>query len=106
MKFCAGRCLQLGRKVPALVATLLIVCSLGSAPPAAAAPDQCSPPGPQSAIALPPKLATAKRPREDKYTTATVEPLSSVDIGALGLGTPGVLTVGTVTESPPTNCIN
>ncbi|HEU4361035.1 MAG TPA: ABC transporter substrate-binding protein/permease [Mycobacterium sp.] len=59
-----------------------------------------------NAIALPHKLANAKRPREDKYTTAGVEPLNSIDVGTLGLSTPGVLTVGTITESPPTNCIN
>jgi polar amino acid transport system substrate-binding protein len=60
----------------------------------------------ENAIPLPSKLARAKRPREDKYTTATVEPLSSVDIGALGLNTPGVLTVGTLSTSPPFTCIN
>lgn len=93
-------------RLPALVTALLIVCSLGSAPPAGAFPDQCAPPGQEAAVALPAKLAAAKRPREEKYTTATVEPLSSVDVTALGLSTPGVLTVGTITESPPTNCIN
>lgn len=95
-----------GGKVVALLATLLIVVGLGSAPWAAAVPDQCAPLGAENAIALPAKLATAKRPREDKYTTASVVPLSSIDISALGLGTPGVLTVGTITESPPSNCIN
>ena len=40
------------------------------------------------------------RPRasEDRDTTPTVEPLSAVNVGALGLGTPGVLTVGTLSE--------
>ncbi|WP_250149832.1 ABC transporter substrate-binding protein/permease [Mycolicibacter acidiphilus] len=90
----------------ALAAVLLIVAGLGCAPPAGAVPDQCAPAGQESAIALPQKLATAKRPREDKYTTAGVEPLSSIDVSKLGLITPGVLTVGTLTESPPTNCIN
>ncbi|HET9875854.1 MAG TPA: ABC transporter substrate-binding protein/permease [Mycobacterium sp.] len=103
---CPGRAAQFGRKALGLAAALLIVGGIGSAPSAVAVPDQCVPLGEDSAVALPPKLATAKRPREDKYTTATVEPLSSVDINALGLITPGVLTVGTLTESPPTNCIN
>lgn len=94
------------RKLPALAAVLAIVCGLGSAPSATARPDLCAPVGAAGAIALPQKLASAKRPREDKYTTATVAPLSSVDVNALGLSTPGVLTVGTITESPPTNCIN
>jgi polar amino acid transport system substrate-binding protein len=106
VRFCADRCAQLGRKLAALAATLLIVGGIGSAPIAGAVPDQCAPPGIESAIALPQKLANAKRPREDKYTTATVEPLSSIDITALGLGTPGVLTVGTLSTSPPATCIN
>ncbi|KKB97650.1 ABC transporter substrate-binding protein/permease [Mycolicibacter arupensis] len=93
-------------RLAAFLATCLIMGSLAAVPPAGAAPDQCAPLGEEAAVALPPKLANAKRPREDKYTTAAVEPLSSVDITKLGLGTPGVLTVGTITESPPTNCIN
>ncbi|HTM86073.1 MAG TPA: ABC transporter substrate-binding protein, partial [Mycobacterium sp.] len=106
MRSRAHRAALLGRRLSAFIATLLIVSSLAAAPPAAAAPDQCAPAGEQAAVALPPKLATAKRPREDKYTTAGVEPLSSIDVTKLGLATPGVLTVGTLTESPPTNCIN
>ena len=88
---------------------LLIVGGLAALPgiPAASAvPELCAPLGMENAIALPHKLATAKRPREDKYTTADVPALSSIDISALGLSTPGVLTVGTITESPPTNCID
>lgn len=98
--------MNVGRKISALIAALLMVGGLAAAPSARALPDQCAPIGAENAIALPPKLAQAKRPREDKYTTATVEPLSSIDVNALGLSTPGVLTVGTVTESPPTNCID
>ena len=30
----------------------------------------------------------------------------TVDVGALGLGTPGVLTVGTLSDAPPSICIN
>lgn len=93
-------------RLAALVATVLIVGGLAAVPPAGAAPELCAPPGEQAAVTLPLKLATAKRPREDKYTTAGVDPLSSIDISKLRLGTPGVLTVGTLTESPPTNCIN
>ncbi|OBH19413.1 transporter substrate-binding domain-containing protein [Mycolicibacter terrae] len=96
----------MGRKLSALIAALVIVGSLATAPPAVAGPDQCAPPGMEGAVVLPHQLATAKRPREDKYTTAGVEPLSSIDVTKLGLATPGVLTVGTLTESPPTNCIN
>jgi polar amino acid transport system substrate-binding protein len=92
-------------KLLALVVTILLACSLGSAPPAAADTNQCAPSGPDGAIALPAKLATGHRAREDKYTTPNVEPLSSVDIGALGLRTPGTLTVGTLSQSPPTSCL-
>lgn len=100
-----GRAALLCTKLSALLAALLIVGSLGAAP-AAAAPEMCAPPGEQAAVTLPHKLASAKRPREDKYTTAGVEPLSSIDVTKLGLATPGVLTIGTLTESPPTNCID
>ncbi|OBI44295.1 amino acid ABC transporter permease [Mycobacterium kyorinense] len=93
-------------KLFALIATALLVCSLGTAAPAGANPDRCTPPGLESATELPPKLATAKRTHEDKYTTASVEPLSSVDVSTLGLITPGTLTVGTMSESPPNACIN
>jgi polar amino acid transport system substrate-binding protein len=89
--------------IPALVA--LLVCALGFAAPAAA--DQCAPPGVDSASPLPANLAAAaKGPDEDRYTTATVQPLADVDIGRLGLGTPGVLTVGTLSDAPPSICIN
>jgi polar amino acid transport system substrate-binding protein len=93
-------------KVFAVIAATLLACSLGSAAPAAADANQCAPSGKEGAIALPRKLATAKRPHEDKYTTADVEPLSSVNIGALGLHTPGTLTIGTLSQAPPTTCIN
>ncbi len=75
--------------------------------PVPAGADQCAPPGTQSASALPTNLAAAAAgPGEDKYTTATTEPLSSVNLGALGLITPGTLTVGTLSDAPPSVCIN
>ncbi|OBI04911.1 amino acid ABC transporter permease [Mycolicibacter nonchromogenicus] len=92
-------------RLAGFIATCMIVGGLATVPSAGAAPDLCTPPGEEAAVTLPVKLANAKRPREDKYTTADVEPLSSIDVTKLGLGTPGVLTVGTLTESPPTNCI-
>lgn len=74
--------------------------------PASADADQCAPPGPESASALPTNLASAaKGPEADKYTTPGVEPLP-VDVNALGLGTPGVLTVGTLSDAPPSICID
>ena len=87
-----------------LAAILLTYCLMPVAP--AAADNLCKPSGKDGAIALPKKLVTANRPQEDKYTTADVEPLSSVNIDALGLRTPRTLTVGTQPGGPPTSCLN
>ena len=89
----------------AVITVLLLALGLVLAAPAGA--DQCAPPGVQSASALPTNLAAAaKGPGEDKYTTATTEPLSAVDLNALRLITPGTLTVGTLSDAPPSICIN
>jgi polar amino acid transport system substrate-binding protein len=96
-----------GRFVKSTVAAMiaLLVCCMGLAAPAAA--DQCAPPGVDHASALPTNLAAAaKGPEQDKFTTATVQPLGSVNVGMLGLGVPGVLTVGTLSDAPPSVCIN
>ncbi|ORA61536.1 amino acid ABC transporter permease [Mycolicibacterium elephantis] len=91
--------------VVALIA--LLIAGMGLAPPARAQVDQCAPPGIASASALPTNLsAAAKGPEEDRYTTATVVPLDTVDVGALGLSTPGTLTVGTLSDAPPSICID
>ena len=97
------------RVLRVVVVTLvaLIVAGLGLAPSAAADDDQCAPPGVDSASALPTNLASAaKGPEADKYTTPTVEPLTSINPATLSLGTPGVLTVGTLSDAPPSICIN
>ncbi|MGB3485647.1 MAG: ABC transporter substrate-binding protein/permease [Mycobacterium sp.] len=98
MRFYAGR-------LTVIVASILIVAGLALAPPAAAA-DQCAPPGVNSASALPTNLAAATGGGEDKYTTDSVIPLDTVDVTTLGLGTPGTLTVGTLSDAPPSICIN
>jgi polar amino acid transport system substrate-binding protein len=91
--------------VVALVA--LLISSMGLAAPAGANVDQCAPPGVESASALPTNLAKAATgPGADKYTTATVEPLTAVNANALGLSVPGMLTVGTLSDAPPSICIN
>ncbi len=98
-----------GRIVKALVAALvgLLVLSLPMAAPAVADVDQCAPPGVDSASTVPTNLASAAAgPGEDKYTTPTVAPLNTVKVDALGLGTPGVLTVGTLSDAPPSICID
>ena len=84
---------------------LLIGLGLLTAPPAGA--DQCSAPGEQTASALPTNFAAAATgPGDDRYTTGGVEPLDAVDLGALRLVTPGTLTVGTLSDAPPSICIN
>ncbi|KUH67008.1 amino acid ABC transporter permease [Mycolicibacterium novocastrense] len=91
--------------VVALVAVL--VSGVGLAAPAHANVDQCTPPGVESASALPTNLAAAASgPDEDRYTTSSVVPLTSVNIDALGLIQPGTLTVGTLSDAPPSICIN
>jgi len=97
--------LHRGRVAAAALGIAAVVAGVVTAPGAAA--DQCSPPGVQSASALPTNLAkAAKGPDEDKYTTATVEPLTGVNASGLGLGTPGTLVVGTLSDAPPSVCIN
>jgi polar amino acid transport system substrate-binding protein len=95
---------RIGRAVLCVLIAMM-ACALAFAAPAGA--DQCAPPGVDSASALPTNLAAAaKGPGADKYTTATVEPVGNIDVNALGLGVPGVLTVGTLSDAPPSICIN
>ncbi|MFV8048369.1 ABC transporter substrate-binding protein/permease [Mycobacterium sp. 48b] len=95
------------RRPAALLITVLIVLGLVWAAPAGADVDQCAPPGVDSASALPTNLAAAATgPGADKYTTATVAPVDTIRAENLGLGTPGVLTVGTLSDAPPSICIN
>lgn len=93
------------RRLLAVLIVLLLTFSL--APMAPASADQCAPPGEKSASALPTNLAAAASGSgEDKYTTATTEPLDAVKLDALRLITPGTLTVGTLSDAPPSICIN
>ncbi|MCV7445724.1 ABC transporter permease subunit [Mycobacterium paraense] len=95
------------RKLFALATTMLMVCGLTLAAPAAADWNQCAPAGLESARVLPKDLTeTPTAGHDDVDTTASVEPLDSINVGALGLGTPGVLTVGTLSDAPPNICIN
>ena len=75
--------------------------------PAAADWNQCAPAGVDSARTLPKDVTDNPTTGEgDRDTTASVEPLGAVDVGALGLDVPGVLTVGTLSDAPPNICIN
>jgi polar amino acid transport system substrate-binding protein len=94
-------------RIVVAVLTALLILSMGLAAPAAADADQCAPPGIDSASPLPTNLASAATgPGEDKYTTPSVEPLDAVDLGSLRLSEPGTLTVGTLSDAPPSICIN
>jgi polar amino acid transport system substrate-binding protein len=94
-------------KLFAVAMVALLISSVCLAAPAVANVDQCAPPGVESASALPTNLAKAATgPGADKYTTDTVEPLTAVNANALGLGVPGTLTVGTLSDAPPSICIN
>ncbi|MCW2565330.1 MAG: amino acid transporter substrate-binding protein family [Mycobacterium sp.] len=94
-------------KLFVVASVALLISSMGLAAPAGANVDQCAPPGVDSASALPTNLAKAATgPGADKYTTDTVEPLTAVNANALGLGVPGTLTVGTLSDAPPSICIN
>ncbi len=109
MSLCDGRRAKRGEKLRGLAATILIVGGLtlaAPAAPAAADRNQCAPAGLDSAMALPADLTeTNVIGQDDDRSTSNVEPLSSVDKGALGLGTSGVLTVGTLSDAPPNICV-
>ncbi|BAX90226.1 ABC transporter substrate-binding protein/permease [Mycobacterium shigaense] len=105
-----GPCGTRGAKLLGLAATILMVCGLAIAAPltsARADRNQCAPGGVDSARGLPKDLTTVGGVGADaNHTTPTVEPLNEVDVHALGLGTPGVLTVGTLSDAPPSICVN
>ncbi|WP_433625640.1 ABC transporter substrate-binding protein/permease [Nocardia sp. CA-120079] len=68
--------------------------------------DQCSPPGLSAASAAPTNLGSAAAAGADKYTTASTSPVSAIDTSKLRLITPGKLTVGTLSDAPPSICLN
>ncbi|MFD0360571.1 ABC transporter substrate-binding protein/permease [Nocardia sp. GCM10030253] len=94
----------------ALIAVLLL--AVGLAATACGSGDdssdrnQCSPPGVSAASAAPTNLASAASAGEDRYTTASTAPLESIDTNKLRLSTPGTLSVGTLSDAPPSICLN
>lgn len=89
----------------ALVA--LMTAAMSPVPLASAAPaDNCSPPGQNSASAAPTNLAAAEQGGEDRYTTADTTPVDQINVNDLGLGTPGVISVGTLSDAGPSICVN
>ncbi|HUH70397.1 MAG TPA: ABC transporter substrate-binding protein/permease [Mycobacterium sp.] len=107
MSLYVGRCTKRRGKLLGMAATIVMVCSVALAASALADTNQCAPAGLDSASVLPKDLTETRIMGQDNpYTTAAVEPLSSVNVDALGLRTPGVLTVGTLSDAPPNICIN
>ncbi|WP_433757737.1 ABC transporter substrate-binding protein/permease [Nocardia sp. CA-135398] len=94
----------------ALIAVLLL--AVGLAATACGSGDdstdrnQCTPPGLSAASAAPTNLGSAASAGADKYTTASALPVSAIDTGKLRLITPGKLTVGTLSDAPPSICLN
>ena len=68
--------------------------------------DLCSPPGVASASAAPTNLVSGASAGVDRFTTASTEPLDSIDVSKLGLLAPGTLSVGTLSDAPPSICVN
>ncbi|CDO86119.1 amino acid ABC transporter permease [Mycobacterium triplex] len=107
MNSCGGPRPKRGAKLFGLATTIVIVCGMVLAGPAAADRNQCAPGGPERATALPKDLTTIGGVgRDDDHTTPSVEPLGSINVDALGLSSPGVLSVGTLSDAPPSICVD
>lgn len=89
-----------------LLAVALLATACGSGGGAGAARDLCAPPGPEAVTAAPANLTAPGAGKEDRFTTASTEPPDAVDISRLGLIRPGVLSVGTLSDAPPSICVN
>ncbi|WP_420838100.1 ABC transporter substrate-binding protein/permease [Antrihabitans stalactiti] len=69
--------------------------------------DLCAPPGVGASSAVPTNLdSAAAQAGEDRYTTPTTKPLDQIDVTKLGLITPGKISVGTLSDAPPSICVN
>lgn len=66
----------------------------------------CAPPGLSAASAAPTNLASSDAAGTDRYTTATTASPTSIDVSKLGLITPGKLSVGTLSDAPPSICVD
>ncbi|AVM01363.1 amino acid ABC transporter permease [Gordonia iterans] len=84
---------------------VLVVASCGTADDDSGKDGLCAPPGIKTATAAPENLNTSDQ-AVDTFTTPTVAPLESIDVNQLGLIQPGVLTVGTLSDAPPSICLN
>lgn len=95
------------RAVAVVLAGLLLALTACSSSGDATSGDLCAPPGVESATTLPGNLdSAAATSAEDKYTTPDTLPLADVDVSKLNLAEPGKLTVGTLSDAPPSICVN
>ncbi|WP_459545307.1 ABC transporter substrate-binding protein/permease [Nocardia sp. X0981] len=89
-----------------LFAIALLATACGGGGDGAPARDLCAPPGPEAAAAAPENLRAPDADTEDRFTTASAPAPESVDISRLGLIRPGVLSVGTLSDAPPSICVD
>lgn len=89
-----------------LFVVALLVAACGGGGDGAPARDLCAPPGPAAAAAAPENLRAPGAGTEDRFTTASAPAPESVDISRLGLIRPGVLSVGTLSDAPPSICVD
>ncbi|MBF6296194.1 ABC transporter permease subunit [Nocardia amamiensis] len=96
----------------ALIAVILLAVGLSATACGSGSDDTsternlCAPPGLAAASAAPTNLASSATAGTDRYTTATTVPVTSIDVSKLGLITPGKLSVGTLSDAPPSICVN
>ena len=69
--------------------------------------DLCSPPGVGASSAVPTNLdSAAAQAGEDRYTTPNTKPVDQIDVTKLGLISPGKISVGTLSDAPPSICVD
>ncbi|GAA3958193.1 ABC transporter substrate-binding protein/permease [Gordonia caeni] len=96
---------ELRRRLPALILVLIAVLALAACGSSSGDDGLCAPPGLSSATAAPENLNTSEQ-AVDQFTTPDVVPLDQIDVAALRLAEPGTLTVGTLSDAPPSICLN
>ncbi|WP_182358819.1 ABC transporter substrate-binding protein/permease [Tomitella gaofuii] len=104
----AGRIrILIGLVLVAILGSAIAACGSGAGSEASggAPQGQCAPRGLAGATAAPANVDTSAA-GEDRYTTAGVTPLDRIDTSALHLSTPGLITVGTLSDAPPSICVN
>lgn len=93
--------------VAVLLAITVAACGGSDSAETKPAADLCAPPGSSAATGVPTNLdAAAAAGSEDRYTTATTAPLDRIDKNRLGLLVAGKISVGTLSDAPPSICVD